>query len=60
MLLKNSDFELKWYIGLDQNQEIELQMPLNFTLFDIDAKKALERRKPIDQRLFILKKTDKC
>jgi hypothetical protein len=41
MQLKNSDFELKSYIGLAQNQKIELQMPLNITLFDIDSKKAL-------------------
>lgn len=45
MQLKNSDFELKSYIGLDQNQEIELQMPLDITLFDIDSKKALEEAK---------------
>src|SRR5665648_27397 len=45
MQLKNSDFELKSYIGLDQYQEIELQMPLNITLFDIDSKKALEQAK---------------
>ena len=45
MQLKNSDFELKSYIGLDQNQEIELQMPLNITLFEIDSKKALEEAK---------------
>ena len=45
MQLKNSDFELKSYISLDQNQEIELQMPLNITLFDIDEKKALEEAK---------------
>ena len=45
MQLKNSDFELKSYVGLDQNEEIELQMPLNITLFDIDSKKALEEAK---------------
>ena len=45
MLLKNSDFELKSYVGIDQNQEIELQVPLNITLFDIDSKKALEEAK---------------
>ncbi len=45
MQLKNSDFELKSYIGLDQYQEIELQMPLNITLFDIDSKKALDEAK---------------
>jgi len=45
MQLKNSDFELKSYVGLDQNQGIELQMPLNITLFDIDSKKALAEAK---------------
>jgi len=45
MLLKNSDFELKSYVGLDQNEDIELQMPLNITLFDIDSGKALEEAK---------------
>jgi len=45
MQLKNSDFELKSYVGIDQNQEIELQMPLNIILFDIDSKKALEEAK---------------
>jgi len=45
MQLKNSDFELKSYVGIDQNQEIELQIPLNITLFDIDSKKALEEAK---------------
>jgi len=45
MQQKNSDFELKSYIGLDQNQGIELQMPLNITLFDIDSNKALSEAK---------------
>ena len=45
MQLKNSDFELKSYVGIDQNQPIELQIPLNITLFDIDSKKALEEAK---------------
>ena len=45
MQLKNSDFELKSSVGIDQNQEIELQMPLNITLFDIDSKKALKEAK---------------
>lgn len=42
MDLKNADFELKSYIGLDQSQEIELITPLNMVLFDIDPRKALE------------------
>jgi len=45
MLLKNYDFTLKSYVGIDQNQEIDLQMPLNITLFDIDSKKALVEAK---------------
>lgn len=45
MQLKNSDFELKSYVGLDQNQKIELQPPLNIMLFDIDSKVALEEAK---------------
>jgi outer membrane protein TolC len=42
MDLKNADFSLKSYIGLDQKENIELQMPLLITLFDIDAQKALK------------------
>lgn len=41
MDLKNADFSLKSYIGLDQKEKIELQMPLLITLFDIDPKLAL-------------------
>ncbi|HEX7584610.1 MAG TPA: TolC family protein [Prolixibacteraceae bacterium] len=40
--LRNADFELKSYVGLPQDRKIELQMPLNITLFDIDLVKALE------------------
>jgi outer membrane protein TolC len=42
MDLKNADFELKSYIGLAQHQKIELQMPLNITLYEIDQERALE------------------
>ncbi len=42
MDLKNADFELKSYINLDQNQQIELEIPLDMVLFEIDADKALE------------------
>lgn len=45
MELKNADFALKSYVGIDQNQKIELQMPLQITLFSIDSKKALEEAK---------------
>ncbi len=45
MDLKNADFTLKSYIGLDQKEKIELQMPLLITLFDIDPQKALKEAK---------------
>lgn len=45
MDLKNADFELKSYIGLSQEQEIDLVIPLNMTLFEIDPVKALEEAK---------------
>lgn len=45
MDLKNADFELKSYIGLGQDQEIELIIPLNMTLFEIDPEIALEEAK---------------
>jgi len=41
MDLKNADFELKKYVGLDQKVSIELEMPLNMMLFEVDAEKAL-------------------
>lgn len=42
MDLKNADFELKSYIGMDQNTQIELEIPLEMTLFYVDPDKALE------------------
>jgi outer membrane protein TolC len=42
MDLKNADFELKSYINLEQNQNIDLQIPLNMVLFEIDPNKALD------------------
>jgi len=45
MDLKNADFELKSYIGLPLDQKIELKMPLDITLFEIDPAKALEEAK---------------
>ncbi|QGY44865.1 hypothetical protein GM418_14665 [Maribellus comscasis] len=45
MDLKNADFELKSYIGLEQTRDIELIIPLNITLFEIDPDLALEKAK---------------
>jgi len=45
MELKNSDFELKSFINLDQDQNIELTVPLDMTLFLVDATTALEEAK---------------
>lgn len=45
MDLKNADFELKSYVGIPQDQIIELEIPLNITLFDIDIDKALAEAK---------------
>ncbi len=42
MNLKNADFELKSYIGMDQLTNIELEIPLDMSLFYIDPEKALE------------------
>jgi len=53
MDLKNADFELKSYIGLDQDQEIELVIPLDILFFEIDpdiaVKEAKENRKETPQ-----------
>ncbi len=40
--LKNADYELKKYIGLDQNQIIDLIIPLDMFLWEVDPDKALE------------------
>lgn len=53
MDLKNADFELKKYIGLDQEQAIDLEVPLDMLLFVIDPDEALgyalEHRKETPQ-----------
>ena len=41
MDLKNADFELKSYIGLSQDMVVELEIPLNMTLYNVNAAKAL-------------------
>jgi hypothetical protein len=59
MDLNNADFELKSYINLDQNQSIELEIPLNMLLFAIDPDKALaealanRKETPLFQRRLI-------
>ena len=53
MDLKNADFELKSYIGLEQDTQIDLVMPLNMSLFKVDPElalsEALENRKETSQ-----------
>ncbi|HEX2974921.1 MAG TPA: TolC family protein [Bacteroidales bacterium] len=59
MELNNADFELKSYVNLDLEQKIDLSIPLDMILFDIDPQKALaeakENRKetPLFQRRLI-------
>ncbi|HYW97305.1 MAG TPA: TolC family protein, partial [Bacteroidales bacterium] len=45
MDLRNADFELKSYTGLDQDEKIKLLMPLEMVFFDIDPQKALTEAK---------------
>ncbi len=45
MDLKNADFELKSYIGLEQKHDIELIIPLEISLFEIDPQEALTKAK---------------
>ncbi|MGE5449263.1 MAG: TolC family protein [Bacteroidales bacterium] len=41
MDLKNADFELKSYIGLPLDEKIDLKIPTDITLYEIDPEKAL-------------------
>lgn len=45
MELKNADFELRTYIGLKQDQPLELVIPLKMTLFNINPDVALTKAK---------------
>jgi outer membrane protein TolC len=45
MALKNADFELRRYVGLEKSGQIDLIIPLNMTLFDINPETALEKAK---------------
>ncbi len=51
--LKNADYELKKYVGLDQYKEIELIIPLDMFLWEVDPdlalKESLENRKESPQ-----------
>ncbi len=51
--LKNADYELKKYIGLDQGRTIELIIPLDMLLWEVDPdvalKESLENRKETPQ-----------
>ncbi len=51
--LKNADYELKKYIGLDQLKNIELVIPLDMMLWEVDAdlalKESLDNRKETPQ-----------
>lgn len=45
MDLKNADFELRTYIGLKEENKLQLELPLNFSLFDINPEVALAKAK---------------
>jgi len=51
--LKNADYELKKYIGLDQDKVIELIIPLDMFLWEVDSdialKESLDNRKETPQ-----------
>ncbi len=54
MDLKNADFELKSYINLDQDQKIDLIVPLDMILYSIDPDKGAggSKNKPERNTLF--------
>jgi outer membrane protein TolC len=43
MELKNTDFELKRYVGLEQSMAIDLEIPLDIRFFDIDLDLAVQK-----------------
>ena len=43
MSLKNTDFELKRYVGLEQSMQIDLNIPLDIRFFDIDLDLAVQK-----------------
>jgi len=45
MELKNADFELRTYIGLKEDRQLKLIIPLNISLFDINPEMALAKAK---------------
>lgn len=45
MELKNADFDLRRYVGLEQSGKIDLTIPVNMTLFEINPDLALEKAK---------------
>lgn len=45
MSLKNADYQLKKYIGLEQERNIELIIPLSISLFEINPQLALSKAK---------------
>ncbi len=45
MDLKNADFELRSYVGIKEQNPLELIVPLNISLFDINPQLALDKAK---------------
>src|SRR5690606_10444819 len=49
MDLKNTDFELKRYVGLEQSMTIDLDIPLDIRFFDIDLDLAVQKAREARQ-----------